>query len=349
MNSQSRAHDMLPIVLAAAGALLLIAALALFYWVSSTPANQVSATTLLEFSQRGRFLYKVRMRPNNLYPDAELGPGQTYFLNLIDDVPMTFAYELTSDQPLDAATFEYQVDATVGSPDVWEKRLVLVPPTITAGNFTVAFSLPIQEIVALLNAIREETGVTLNAPRITVTARVQPQAQSPYGPVNDGFQSSMFFTIDGNTMRASEMLEQVQQGSIVDTQSMPTPRRATAAVSAGIGLLLGIVLLVVALVLWLGRRNAEPKTNRQLQKARKKHKGVLVETTDLPARQANQIVVHVNTLNDLLELAEEMFRPVLYSSNSADITYCVFDEAGVLRYEFHDSSGDKETAAGRAA
>lgn len=348
MKSQSRAHGILPFALAAAGVLFLIVALVLFYWVFSTPAEQEVVKTLIEFSQRGRFLYKVRLRPNILYPDTDLGPGQTYFLNLIDDLPMTFTYEFTSSQPLEGESYEYQVDATVGSPGVWEKRLVLVPLTTTAGNFTVAFSLPIQEIVSLLNAIREETNVTLNTPRITVTARVQPHAQSPYGPIEDIFQSSMFFDIDGNTMRSSETLEQVQQGSIVERQVVATPRRAAAAGLAGFSALVGTVFLVVAVVLYRRIAGTTPEYFRQLQKARKKYKGVLVETADLPARQPNQIVVNVSTLNDLLALADEMFRPVLYHTNSADITYCVFDEAGVLRYEFRDSSSIEETTAGQA-
>ena len=120
---------------------LLAASLFGFHQTWTVPSERQVSIPVVNYQQQGRFHYTVYLKPSTLFATTELGPGQIYFARLVDNISMTFSYRFSSDQPLEEADFAYKATATFGSPGLWERQFVLIPPTTaTQANFSFSFN-----------------------------------------------------------------------------------------------------------------------------------------------------------------------------------------------------------------
>ena len=324
---------------------LLVASVYGLYYALTTPAEKEISVPVGNYEQRGQFDYTVHLRPSTLFDTTELGPGQVYFGRLVDDVRMTFSYRLGSDQPLGGKEFSYQISAAlgVGAEGLWEKSFALVAPTVASDDFSVSFDLPLQQFTELIETIRDETGAGMGSPKVTVVARVQPQVQTAHGPIVAPFEQSLVFTFEGGTISVGEDLVKSEPGTITETwvERVLGLERMRNASGGGVA----ASLLLLAGLSWLyGRgKTRVPAPEKGLQRAQKKYKELLVRVQALPPVGEGQAVVQVDSLADLFTLAEEIYRPVIYSPDGAGYTYCVIDGLGSVRYERSECS-DREEA-----
>ena len=324
---------------------LLAASLYGLYHALTTPAEKEISVPVATYEQRGQFDYTVHLRPSSLFDTTELGPGQVYFSRLVDDVRMTFSYRLRSDQPLDlqGKQFKYQINATFGSEGLWEKSLALVPPTVASDDITASFDLPLRQFTGLIDTIREETGAGMGSPKLTVVARVRPFVQTADGPIVEPFEQSLAFTFEGGTISVGEELTKSEPGTITQTAVERVLGLEQLRNASGGGV--AATLLLLAGLGWLYSRGRVrvPAPEKGLQRARKKHKELLVRVEALPPVGEGQAVVRVDSLADLFTLAEEIYRPVIYSPDGAGYTYCVIDGLGSVRYERSECSDKEES------
>ncbi len=322
---------------------LLVASLYGLYYALTTPAEKEVSVPVANYEQRGQFDYTVHLRPSTLFDVTELGPGQVYFDRLVDDVRMTFSYRLTSDQPLQDKEFDYQIGVTLGAGGLWEKSLALIPPTVASDDFTVSFDLPLRQFTALIETIGEETGARTGSPQLTVVAWVEPQVQTAHGPIVAPFQQSLVFTIEGGTISVGEELVKSQPGTLTETRVERVLGLERLRNASGGGVAASLVLLAGLGWLYSRGRVRVPAPEKGLQRAQKKYKELLVRVQALPPVQEGQAVVQVGSLADLLTLAEEIYRPVIYSPDGAGYTYCVIDGLGSVRYERSECKDKEET------
>ena len=324
---------------------LLVASAYGLYYALTTPAEKEISVPVGNYEQRGQFDYTVHLRPSTLFDVTELGPGQVYFDRLVDDVRMTFSYRLRSDQPLhpQGKEFGYQIGVTLGAGGLWEKSLALIPPTVASDDFTVSFDLPLRQFTALIDTIREETGASSGSPQLTVVARVQPDVQTAHGPIVAPFEQSLAFTFEGGTIKVGEELVKSEPGTLTETavERVLGLERLRNASGGGVA----ATLLLLAGLGWLYSRGRVRvrAPEKGLQRAQKKHKELLVRVEALPPVGEGQAVVRVDSLADLFTLAEEIYRPVIYSPDAAGYTYCVIDGLGAVRYERSECSDKEES------
>jgi len=301
------------------------------------------------YEQRGQFDYTVHLRPSSLFDVTELGPGQVYFHRLVDDVRMTFSYRLRSDPAglgPQGKEFRYQISVTLGAGGLWEKSLALIPPTVASDDFTVSFDLPLRQFTALIDTIGEETGARTGSPQLTVVAWVDPDVQTAHGPIVAPFQQSLVFTLEGGTINVGEELVKSQPGTLTETrvERVLGLERLRNASGGGVA----ATLLLLAGLGWLYSRGRVrvPAPEKGLQRAQKKYKELLVRVEALPPVREGQAVVQVGSLADLFTLAEEIYRPVIYSPDGAGYTYCVIDGLGSVRYECSDKEETEDLQDG---
>ena len=70
----------------------------------------------------------------------------------------------------------------------------------------------------------------------------------------------------------------------------------------------------------------------EAQRARKKHKDIVVDIDELPEAQAGQVVIQLSSLDELVKTADSLLKPVLHVSEPDKHTYCVID--GATRYKY---------------
>lgn len=323
--------------------LLLVVSLLGLYYAAMAPAEVEVSTPVARYEQRGTFDYRVYLNPNSLFETTQLGPGQVYFARLVDDIRMEFAYELQADELVGEPEFTYQVSAILGAPGLWEKTFTLVPPTTTSDPPSTSFVLPIPQFLELIDTIREETQAATGTPRLTVRARVQPQAQSEHGPISEPFEHTMFFTFADERITPSDDLVQTQAGTITEARVIPASSRSQIQQASLVGLAFSLVLMIYVGWLYVQFRTTVPAVEKELSQLKKRLKGLLVEANTIPPARDDHVVIEVHSLNDLVNMAEEAYLPVIYTPRENGVTYCVLAGSGSVRYQY--TSGEQHTAA----
>ncbi|RLC82863.1 MAG: hypothetical protein DRI61_01025 [Chloroflexi bacterium] len=289
----------------------------------------------LNYTHRGRFDYTVYMKPNILYESTELGPGKVYFLELTENMAFTFAYDFVSDQPPSSLTEEYQITATLTSPGIWQKQFVLVPETIAEGGaFEVPFSVPISQFRELLQTVEEETKVPAGLYKLTLSANVHSVAETEYGVIDETFRVPLEMDLEGGLIKVGDNLEKVRAGDLGEMEVAPVVNLGLYKLAGGTAFALSSIFLIYLLWMYLASRTWRPTIEEQVQMLQRKYADLIVEVKTLPPPTGRQTVVHLDSLDNLVKVAEEIYKPVLHKSEDGEHLFCVIDSLGTVRYEY---------------
>jgi hypothetical protein len=154
------------------GIALFLGALVGFLSTRTLPEEVKQETTLLSYEHDGRFDYLVHLKPSYLYgPEPveppPLPPTPQYPTAIIDTITMSFTYK-----PASEITQQVEVAAILENPDVWQKKITLVPAKTITGGFTIDFPLNLEEINKLFDTIDEEIKVASFSRNVTIVATV---------------------------------------------------------------------------------------------------------------------------------------------------------------------------------
>jgi len=324
-------------------------------------SSRIDHTGELIYEQRGVLDYQVLLKPGSPFgattlvppkvvppaqptlppspPPKTIGSGEVIFPKLVDKIDATFHYEFKSDKRISGLSEEVGITAVLENPKVWSKSFVLVPLTKQQGDFTVSFPIDINEFARLLEAIRTETGAAAESYTLTIRADVHAVAQTDFGPINETFNQTLSTTLGEGTLKWNEELKNTQPGSIKETGLIPNPNkylglslsgvRSLSAAAAGVFFLFFLFSLVVFV-------RFKPLELFPLEKeallARKKHGDVLIDVEELPEAKDREVVIVLDSLDELVKAADALMKPVLHKVEPEKHIYCVID--GATRYQY---------------
>ena len=295
----------------------------------------------------GRFDYEVNLLPNTLYevdvlrsqpppatpppPAQTLGPGLVYFPRLIDDIAARFSYQFLCDTPIREQSQEVKVTATIENPGKWSRNLVLVPGTEKTGGFAVSFPVDIRYYTAVIDAIGQETGARGTSHKITIEAEVRTVARTDAGTIDEVFTQTLAGTLEANSLTFDKELSRAQPGIIAGTAAQLDPGEGRSRTPWIVGLV--IALLALGYFGWSQTRLAMAQLSAgeaEVARSRKKYRNVLLDVKALPETTANETVVPLNSLDDLVRIGDDLARPVLHEAEQGRHSYCIID--GGVRY-----------------
>ncbi len=307
----------------------------------------------ISYSQKGRFDYEVYLEPNSLYdtdvlrseappaagslpaagstsPDP-LGPGLTYFRNIVDNVIASFSYQFLSDIPVTNLIEEVEVTAVLRYPEMWTKSFTLVPKTSYRGPLMVDFPVDIEAFQAFTETIRTELGLGSASYDLTIQATVHTTGDTESGSIDEVFAHSLKGQLGMTTFTLAGSLAKQQPGAIVENRMVPI---ANTWVFRALSLV-GLVLVVFALLFVLrNSRRAQAVAISSMEaealQAKRKHKGVIVDVGELPPAGAGEVVIRIGSVDELVGIADALLKPVLHHTEADKHTYCVID--GNVRY-----------------
>jgi hypothetical protein len=295
----------------------------------------------IKYKGNGRFDYEVHLKPNKLYetdvlrseaspvvePPASpqtLGPGLVYFPKIIDKIAASFSYQFLCDRPISAQSQEVQVTAIIENPAYWSKSLVVVPETNKVGNFTISFPIDIEYFTRVIDAIGQETGVRGSSPNIVIKADVYTVAYTDLGTINEVYTQTLSAKLEANTLSFDKELSGSKLGSI----SAPV-----SEASGGVSRAPWIIGLVIALLAlgYFGWSQAQLRVapvsagEAEAARARRKYRQMMVDVEELPWAKPTETVVPLNSLDDLVRIADDLVKPVLHQAEKGTHTYCIID------------------------
>ncbi len=305
----------------------------------------------ISYIQEGRFDYEVYLKPNSLYdtdllsseapPAAEspsltpLGPGLTYFNNIVDNVVASFSYQFLSDsdKPVTNLVEEVEVTAVLRYPEMWTKSFTMVPKTSYRGPFVVDFPVDIEGFRTFTDTLRTELGLGAASYDLAVQATVHTTGDTESGPIDEIFVHSLQGQLGTTTFNLAGSLTKQQPGTISENRMAPV---ANTWVFRGLSLA-GLVLAVLLFVFVVrNSRKAQAVAiagmEEEALRAKRKHKGVIVDVGELPPAGAGEVIIPVGSLDELVSTADALLKPVLHHARADRHTYCVID--GGVRYVY---------------
>jgi hypothetical protein len=300
------------------------------------------------YEARGRFDYEVSLKPNKLYdttvlrseappvpePSASpqtVGPGLVYFPDIIDNIEASFSYRFLCDRPISEQSQEVEITATIENPGKWSKSLVVMPETSREGSFTIPFSIDMQYFTRVIDAIGQETGVPGTSYNITLKADVHTVAQTDVGTINEVYTQTLGATLEGNTLIFDEELSRSQSGTLGGAAIPGASEEGRSRTPWIIGLV--VALLALGYFGWSQsqlRLAMVSAGEAEAVRARKKYKQMMVDVEELPGVKPTEIVIPLNSLDDLVRIADDLVKPVLHEVEEGRHSYCVIDSG--VRY-----------------
>ena len=302
----------------------------------SLPTERQEQVTRVAYKQKSVFGYTAELTDNILYEDSTLTEQDTslLYLDIAQSIEGSFTHILTADQPLEQLSHKVEIIATLENPDNWSKTIVLVPETVQTDRFRLIFPIDTDYLFELIDTIEEQIGVRDTTYDLTIQANIHTTAMTEYGPINESLTPSMAGTLQRAKLVWSneQPLSQTQHDSLQDTVVIPIEQgysKIAWVVALGLAELLSLLL---ALSYIRFRPVPLTATEAEAQRAMKQHGSMIANVADLPITMATEMVTSASSLDDLLNIANFLLKPILHKAEPGKHTYQVID--GFTTYEY---------------
>lgn len=299
------------------------------------------------YSQRGSFSYSA-LAPGGegVYGRTTARTGEPVYLQLSDQVTITFRYELDTPAAVQAGG-TIGLMAEVTDVNGWRRAIPLAPRTsFDGGTATVSGTLDLAALSAMTAHLEQATGVQRGQYTVTVTPHVQIHGALAGHELTESFAPSLAFLLDPYEIQliptgaaapgqaAVDPLSPASGGSLKIRSEAPRtfsvagmtfglePARA-GALAIELCAFLGLLLLVISR--FRAARRGEPA----LIDARFGQWLIPVRTDSLPTLNR---VVEVESFDSLVRLAEHYGHVVLHEERDGSHAYFVEQNGVTYRY-----------------
>jgi len=207
----------------------------------------------------------------------------------------------------------------------------MVPKTNKVGSFTISFPIDIQYFETVIDAIEQETGVRESSYNIVIKADVHTVARTDLGTINESYTQTLGVKLGGNTLTFGKELSSSQSGTIGGAAIPGASGESGSRAPWIIGLV--IALLALGYFGWCQtqlRLAPVSAGEAEAARARKKYRQMMVDVEELPGVKPTETVIPLNSLDDLVRIADDLVKPVLHQAEEGRHTYCIIDSG--VRY-----------------
>jgi hypothetical protein len=309
----------------------------------------------LNYKQQGAYSYEVLLKksspqgaitlksptvtPPEPLPLKKMSADKTIPMVLVNNLDMSFKFQISSDKPVNIKNETVAIEATLENAEIWSKTYAIIPQTNKKGDFTVSFPLDLKTYADVFKVIQTETGTMTSNQNLTLKATVRTTADTDYGTINTQFLQNITTNLMAKTLEWSDNLTKTQPGSIKATTLVQKTRKLWGMpVTQAITLLVFLTFILFAVfcfsVIWffMHRQTKVTENEKKAREAQQKYKGIIINVNDLPEIKPGDIVVRVNSVDDLNKTAAGLLKPLLHKTDGQSHIYCVFD--GDTRYEY---------------
>jgi len=268
-------------------------------------------------------------------PMQVLGPGHTYFPNLVDHIDAEYTYTLESPSRVNDLSHDVGITVTIGNQDVWQKTISVIPTTTESEDFTVKFPIDINYYTAVIDAIGEETGARGASHALAITANVHSTGVTNLGTLNKTFEHTLTGTLEkASLVFEAETLVQTEEAEI---GGGTRPNAAAPPGGWRSPWLAGVAIGLAGLGFLYWREQKLRATHlgpveSEAAAVKKKYRDLVVDTVALPERKAEEKVVALESPADLAKIADDAIKPMLHHQSDGVHQYLVLD--GSVRYEY---------------
>jgi len=326
-------------------------------WSRDLSSSQIGYAKGVRYEHWGNFGYAINLIPNILFgaitikpeiqpPDiaVALKQADSYDSETVNSINGTFIYSFTSDETMKEILNDVEVTAILDRGGGQQETFTLVPRTRKTGSFNVNFRLDVPFFYALIKSTEEQIGTSVPSHPLIINAAVHTVAQSDFGPIDETLTHSMTATLEREKVLWPKTDPEKNSGSIAETLTVPNPTAGLAKMGS-LGAL-GVTMVIFLYTLWNYREYRRRRISRLEADdilVKGKHKDLVVDVEKLPDTKDEETLIELGSLDELVKVAESIFKPVLRLAEPERHTYCVID--GMARYQYVSFAEEPATPA----
>jgi hypothetical protein len=286
------------------------------FWAYSTPQVENKPLELTQYTQHGEWTYRANLIPNSVYTEKILETEDVYFARLIENLMLEYQYQFNTPETIENSQFLCQTEVVFGTEELWEKQ-ILSKNEVFKGtdHFTVHISIPIANVIELYDSVRNETQSNLGMPNIQIHINIIPQVETQYGTITESFSHPINFSYNQERLEFISERQKSDRGSITGSVKTIHYHIWNARLISGLLSLVGLYFVGHPISLQIQDWRAIPQWKKELRKAKRKLKGLLIKVDSIPDPTRKQRKVKISAVTDMIDLSLETGYPVLYYTN----------------------------------
>jgi len=319
-------------------ALLSIASIITLCFTHQLPTEKTITKTLCAYEHRGKYDYTAKLRPNNLYNQSTLKPGEgTLYTRIIDHINITFSYTFQSTRTTNT-TIEYLVKRELESPGKWAKNLEATTSntvnfTGNTGGFTTTLYINIIEAHELVSLIDKDIGTSSSTFNLNVKPEIYTVARTEAGAINEPLNPTLTITFKRGTAQGDiitiENLDHTKTGKITQTETIYQQwviNQRYASYTISVPTFIGLTYIT-----WAFIKTKPKKPEKRLEEIIAPYEEIIAEAREL-SYEGKKATVTMKTMEDLVKIAYSLDKPILHSEKESTHTFYVVD--GPTKYEY---------------
>lgn len=326
--------------------LLLAASLYNLYRVYREPPVVSKSLPVYSYEHRGQIDYRVQIGPNSIFNETTLGPGQTYYTKLVKSIAAVCGYRFTADAAAEMKA-DYRIVAVVEAPKMWRKEFILVPETgVQTTGKTLAFSRPftinLESYHRFLKSVNEELGVSAKEPKLVIRADIALEARSAAGRVAEKLAPTMEIPLTSGEFRIGGNLAPQKSAALTRTVQTPDPGAEERRIRAAVPPVVLFLILVVFPLVTVSRKPAGPDV---VELVWRRYGERMVRAGNDFALPEDLITVSLSSLDDLMKVADEAGKPVIFQEEASPHKFACYVIDGLTVYRCRIAEFDQSVNA----
>ncbi|MBQ8447346.1 MAG: hypothetical protein IJX27_00260 [Clostridia bacterium] len=292
----------------------------------------MNKSTFIEYTEKGDVEYKVFLKDNGIFTEDSLGEDNMYVASLIDNVLMTFTYELQMEQEA-KYSYSYSADALIVIKDKTTKKLIYKgklsaeeAPLIDTDEITLekpqqklSIKQPLMVNYGKYNARAKDILEALSLKDVTCTLEVAMEisVRGSADGLEQDKENSYNFSLN-MPLNADKVSLEVNSAIPTGANKLITTNESKARV---VMLIITIILFLLTL-LFAGvfvafiflTRNTDINYNIKVKRVVSSYKSYIQKIINPFDRTGYQLLV-VDTFTELLEIRDTIQSPILMNEN----------------------------------
>lgn len=293
----------------------------LLYKELNTPIFKEQKNPVYTYSNKSSINYEVFLRPNKLYETSTLGEGKLYITEFIDHIKTDLNYEFIGERIAEISG-SYDIVAKVQgyseerekTINIWERDFPIVSnKRFNTKENTIAVnekvSINLEEYNAFAKEIIETSKINCQT-SLNIIMNVDLEGNTDRGPIEETISTSLVIPLNVLMFEITGNASIDKPGAIEETIKIQLPINKNKVIMFGI--IIGILLIaLIYLSFFTVPAPVKDPLEKELGRIFKKHGDRIVAlNNDIEIKDIN--LNFVKSFEDLLRIADEVNKPILY-------------------------------------
>lgn len=325
----------------------------LLYRGTLCPGFEEKKVPLYSYKNRTAIDYMVYFKPNILYEECSPSENNIFITNFVDYIQPSFFYEFTGEQTADISG-NYEINAVMEGyvtendkhKTIWEKKYNLIPKEsfkVKDRKISITKKIPIklEEYSSFVTQLIEESKAGSQV-KLTVSMNVNLNVITDKGLIKEQFTPTMIIPLNVAYFEIVKSKTEEKAGAVEEAKMVQVPPDKVLLIIFGIALFISLAALSYLMFFTKPAPKADPLVSN-LKRILKNHGSRLVALTHDIA-DGNATCYNVKSFDDIIKIADEVEKPILYKYNSdlrGITSFCVAD--GAVMYVYYPGEHNEKS------